>query len=303
MAEGQETRIGFIGAGTLGSGLSLALRQLGRDVCAVSSRSRQSADAFAARIPGCVAYSDGQEVADRSDLVFITTSDAAIAPVAAAVRWRPGHQVVHCCGAAGREILQPAADQGAATAAFHPFQTFAGLTDPGQAAARLAGVTFAISADGRLESFLQELAEQLGGHSVTMNDELRSLYHASAVLSCGYLVTLLQAAVDVWRAAGFTEEEGLQAVIAVSRATLENVARLGPRAGVTGPLYRGDVATVQGHLEALLESRPDIADLYRSLTELAVPMASELGLSPDREETLRQGLAELFSSHSLDKRL
>ncbi len=291
-ADQQERRIGFIGAGVTGSGLALALYRLGYKICSVSSRSYGSAEALAASVPGCSVCTTAQEVADNSDLVFITTPDAAIAPVAASVRWRTGHEVVHCCGASGRDILKGAADQGANTGAFHPFQTFAGLESPDQAIARLSGVTFAISAEEVLEGYLRDLAEALDGRAVTMDDELRSLYHASAVLSCGYLVTLLQAAVEVWQAAGFTEEEGLDAVVAVSRATLENVARLGPKASVTGPLVRGDVATVTRHLSALVNTKPEVAGLYAALTHQSLPLAREVGLNSDGETVLRQELAE-----------
>lgn len=283
--------LGFIGAGVLGTGLALALHQAGFPVGAVSSRQFQSARTLAGRIPGCVPFPAAQETADAADMVFITTPDSAIESVAGDVRWRQGQYVVHCCGALGRDALQDALRQGAETGAFHPFQTFAGLQEPAQAVSRLAGVTFAVSAEGRLESFLNELAARLGGRSVSITEELRPLYHASAVLSCGYLVTLLEAAIQVWQAAGFTEDDALNALAPVARATLENVARLGPKDGVTGPLYRGDVVTVQRHLEALARSRPDVARLYVSLTEKALPLALQLGMGPEGKEAM-EGVLE-----------
>ena len=221
------TRIGFIGAGVLGNGLSLALAQRGYNVAAATSRRLVSAESLAARIPGCRALESPQELADGVDLVFITTLDSVISSVAAAVKWRSGHAVVHCCGAVGRGILQPAAEQGASTGAFHPLQTFAGLADPADTVARLAGVTFAVSANDRLQEFLVEAARRLGGVPVQIGDADRPLYHASAVLSCGYLAALLQGAVRLWQAAGFSEEQALNALLPLSRATLENVARSG----------------------------------------------------------------------------
>ena len=284
--------LGFIGAGILGTGLALALHQAGCRVGSVASRRFQSARTLADKIPGCTPFPAIQEVADTADLVFITTPDSAIATVAGDVRWRQGQYVVHCCGALGREALQAAESQGAETGAFHPFQTFAGLDKPELTVSRLAGVTFAVSAEGELESLLQELAARLGGRSVSIAEEMRLLYHASAVLSCGYLVTLLEAAVQVWQAAGFTEDDALNALAPVARATLENVARLGPKDGVTGPLYRGDVVTVGRHLEALSRSRPDVARLYLSLTEKALPLALQLGMGPEGREALERVLAE-----------
>ena len=298
----RQRRIGFIGAGVLGSGLALALNRAGYDVHAVASLNRQSAEQLAARIPGCQSLPSNQDVCDAADLVFITTPDAAITPVAAALRWTPGQEVVHCCGASGRELLQPAADQGAITGAIHPFQTFAGIADADEAARRLSGATFAVSAAGSLERFLMELAEDLGGHPVIVGDEFRALYHVSAVLSCGYLATLLHAAAGIWESANLSEEDGLRAVVAIARATLENVARLGSEASVTGPLARGDVAVVRQHLEALKRDKPQLARLYAELTELSLPLARRKGLTPEGENALAQTLAEIVSTHPLDKR-
>lgn len=296
-------RIGFVGAGVLGSGLALALHGLGYQVCAVASRSAGSAGALAGMLSGCRAVDGSQAVADAADLVFITTPDRAIESVAASVCWRSGQWVAHCCGAAGRSILESASDQGALTGAFHPFQTFAGLDSPEQAVARLSGVTFALSAEGPLEEFLKGLAGALGGRAVVMAEELRPLYHAAAVLSCGYLVTLLQSAVEVWQAAGFTEAEGLEAVLALSRSTVDVVGRLGPQDGVTGPLVRGDVATVQGHLDALLARAPEAARLYAALTEKSLPLATGLGLTADGETALRDMLETLGPRQFTGERL
>ena len=81
-------RIGFIGAGTLGKGLALALADRGYQVVAVSSRSRSSAEDLAARIPGCEPLAGPQELADRCHLVFITTPDEIINQVASRVASR-----------------------------------------------------------------------------------------------------------------------------------------------------------------------------------------------------------------------
>ena len=190
--------IGFIGAGVLGRGLALALDDAGCPVAAVSSRTPSSARWLAGRIDGCRAADTAQAVADRCDLVFITTPDAAIAEVAAAVSWRAGQGVAHCCGAASTELLAPAARAGASVGAMHPYQTFAALAEPEAAARRLSGVTFAIAADGWLSDYLPTLAARLGGRAVVIPDELRPLYHASAVLACGYVATLLDAAISIW---------------------------------------------------------------------------------------------------------
>ena len=295
-------RIGFIGAGTLGSGLSLALHRKGYVVQTVSSRSRGSSEALAGSIAGCSAVESPQEVVDACNMVFITTPDSAISSVAASVRWRAGQEVAHCCGASGRELLESAADQGAETGAFHPFQTFAGIAGPDQAVDRLTGVTFAVSAGANLEDFLTALAKDLGGRAVTVEDGSRPLYHAAAILSCGYLVTLLQTALRTLEESGFTREEAQEAVLSISRSTLDNVEMLGPAASVTGPLVRGDVITVGKHLEALQRSNPPVAALYGGLTELSLPIARQRGLGAEEESVIRDAVAKAGFHYPLGKR-
>ena len=269
---------------------------------AVSSRTRQSAEILADSIAGCDALESSQEVIDACDLVFITTPDSAISSVAASVRWRVGQEVAHCCGASGRELLKSAAGQGAVTGAFHPFQTFAGIAGPDQAMDRLAGVTFAISAGGDLADFLTALAKDLGGRAVIIEDDSRPLYHAAAILSCGYLVTLLQTALRTLEDSGFTKEGALEAVLCISRSTLDNVELLGLADSVTGPLVRGDAGTVREHLEALERSSPPVAALYAALTEISLPTARQRGLGAEGEAAIREAVAEAGAHHPLGKR-
>ena len=269
-----EPSIGFIGIGTLGSGLAMALTQQGYPVAAVHNRRPHPAVQLAGRLAGCQSVTSPQAVADAADLVFITTPDSAIAAVAAAIKWRPGQGVVHCCGAAGIELLAAATAQGATAGAFHPCQTFAGLSDPAAALARLRGVVFAVSAAGWLQEYLEDVARRLGGRPVQIADADRPLYHAAAVLGCGYVATVLQAAASLWQAAGLSHEQAIDALLPLSRATLENLANLGLPAALTGPAVRGDAATVQAHLQAIADRRPELTDLYLTLTATSLNLAA-----------------------------
>ncbi len=294
MASYDNVRIGFVGAGTLGRGLALALDGVGCDVAAAASRTRASAEWLAERITDsttnrrCVALDSAQDVADACDLVFVTTPDAAIAEVAAEVNWRPGQGVAHCCGAASIELLTDPANAGAAVAAMHPFQTFAALSGPTEAASRLSGVTFAVSATGWLSDYLPSLAERLDGQAITIPDGLRPLYHASAVLACGYVGTLLDAAISLWTQMGFTEEDGIRAVAPLSRATVEAIAAAGPVRAVTGPAARGDAVTIAAHLTLLSEHAPELLTLYRELTLASIPLARSKGVGEEELERLRR---------------
>ena len=113
-------KLGFIGAGTVGTALSIRLSDKGYQVVAVSSRSQTSAEKLAQEISGCRAVSKNQAVADAAELIFITTPDGAIPLVASEIQWHPGQSVVHCSGADSTAILEPAKKVGAQVGAFHP---------------------------------------------------------------------------------------------------------------------------------------------------------------------------------------
>ena len=255
-------------------------------VTAIASRTHSSAERAASLIDGCATLATAQQVADVCDLVFITTPDSAIAEVCGEADWRPDQGVAHCCGAASVELLDAAAKAGAAVGAMHPFQTFAAIEGPDQAAERLQGVTFAVSATGWLTEFLPSLAKSLGGRSIEIPNGMRPLYHASAVLSCGYLSTLLDAAVGLWVGMGFTEEDGVRAAVPLARATIDAIERQGPANAVTGPVVRGDAETVAAHLAALAEHAPELLALYRELTLASIPLARGKGVGEAELEAL-----------------
>jgi predicted short-subunit dehydrogenase-like oxidoreductase (DUF2520 family) len=283
----QLLNVGFIGIGILGKGLALALADRGYRVAAANSRTVISAGWLADRIESCQVYATAQELADHCCLVFITTPDSAIQQVVESVRWREGQGVVHCSGSSGANILAEARAQGAVAGAFHPFQTFAGLADPPEAVARMSGVTFAVSAEGWLLSLLQGMARDLGGHPVSISDQDRPLYHASAVMACGYLVTLLQAAMKPWHSMGFTQQEAMAALYPLARATLENISKHGVAASVTGPVVRGDTDTVESHLVALSERLPDLLPIYAALASGSLPIAASLGIEKNSLDNLK----------------
>ena len=286
MHQAQPT-IGFIGIGLVGRALALAMDRQGYRIKGMHSRRASSAHEAAGQLRDCEVYDEAQALCDAVDLVFITTPDRVIEPIAGQLQWRPGQGAVHCCGAMSVEALAPAAAHGALAGAFHPCQTFAGAARPDQAVDRLKGVTFAVSADGWLLDFLRDLSYRLDGKPVAIRDEQRALYHASSVLACGYLTALLKGAVDIWEKMGFTAEEAIEALYPLSRATLENAHNLGLAASATGPVIRGDASTVETHLNALAGSQPHVVPGYLALAQASLPMAQTRGLTPEAIENIR----------------
>ncbi len=268
--ESTRCKIGFIGAGTVGTALAVRLSGKGYAVVAVSSRTKASAQRLAEAVPTCQALDSNQAVADNAQLVFITTPDGVIAPVAAEIKWHPGQRVVHCSGADSTDILEPARKYGAIVGGFHPLQTFASVT---HAIENMPGSTFAIEADEPLFTELREMAASLEGNCIRLSAGDKVLYHAAAVIACNYLVTLVKLATDLWQSFGVPPKQATQALLPLLRGTLNNIDNVGIPDCLTGPIARGDSGTIEKHIFALERTAPRILSTYRELGSQTIPIA------------------------------
>ncbi len=266
-------KVGFIGAGTVGTALAIRLSQKGYTVVAVSSRSQTSARNLAQAVSGCQVF-DMHGVADTAELIFITTPDDAIPAVASQIKWHAGQSVVHCSGADSTEVLEPAKKLGAQVGVLHPLQTFATLE---QAVENIPGSTFAIEAEEPLLNILKNMAIKLEGHWVELKANDKVLYHAAAVMACNYLVTIVKMATDLWQTFNIPSNQATQALLPLIQGTIHNIDTVGIPQCLTGPIARGDTGTIKKHLEAMQQSAPTILSAYRELGLQTIPIALAKG--------------------------
>ena len=267
-------KLGFIGAGTVGTALAVRLSDKGYQVVAVSSRSQASAEKLAQEVSGCEVYNTNQDVADAAELIFITTPDDIIASVASEIRWHTEQSVVHCSGAASTDILEPARKLGVQIGAFHPLQTFASVR---QAIENIPGSTFALEAEELLLSTLKDMATALDGHWIELKASDKVAYHAAAVIACNYLVTLVKLATDLWQTFNIPPRQATQALLPLIRGTIHNIDTVGIPQCLTGPIVRGDTGTIKKHLEALQKVAPALVSAYRELGRQTIPIALAKG--------------------------
>lgn len=233
-----------VGRGRAGGSLAGALTAVGWDVEAVAGRAATAAEGV--------------------DLVVLAVPDGAIAEVAAAVD--PGPAVIaHLAGSLGLDVLAPHERR----AAVHPLVA---LPTPEVGAERLRdGAWFAVAG----EPIAAEVVAALGGRAVEVDDEQRAAYHAAACIASNHLVALLGQVERVAAPVGVP----LEAYLDLARATLDNVAALGPAAALTGPAARGDTATLDRHRAALdaLDAGaglgPEEREAYDALVVLAERLA------------------------------
>jgi predicted short-subunit dehydrogenase-like oxidoreductase (DUF2520 family) len=229
--------IAIVGRGRLGTALAAALRAAGRPVAGPLGRG-----------------ADGR----AAGAVLLCVPDAEIAAAAGAVV--PGPLVGHCSGATGLDALAP--HEGFS---LHPLMT---VTAAGASFAG-AGAAVAATSDRGL-AFARGLAGDLGLRAIEVQEEDRAAYHAAASMASNFLVTLQDAAERVGAGAGVAREP----LAALARAALENWARDGAERALTGPIARGDEATVARQRAAVAERAPELLDLYDALARATRALAA-----------------------------
>ena len=278
-------KLGFIGAGTVGTALAVRLNSKGYQVVAISSRSQTSAENLARAIKGCHGFNNNQDVADASELIFITTPDDAITTVVSQIKWHAGQSVVHCSGADSADILEPAKKLGAYVGVFHPLQTFANAK---QAIENIPGSTFVVEAETPLLDTLKDMATTLGGHWMELKASDKILYHTAAVIACNYMITLVKLATDLWQTFSIPPHQATQALLPLIRGTIRNIDTVGIPQCLTGPIARGDIGTIKKHLDALQKKAPGLLSIYRELGLQTIPIALAKGrISEEQAEELQ----------------
>jgi predicted short-subunit dehydrogenase-like oxidoreductase (DUF2520 family) len=190
----------------------------------------------------------GVALRDPAELVLLCVPDEAIAEVARTIEVGPW--LAHVSGATPLAALDPHRRR----FGLHPLQTFTRARGPEQLDGAWAAVT---SESGEARHAGTWLAETLGLRPFELDDEARPLYHAGAAIASNYLVTLHEVAADLFRAAGAPPE----ALVPLMRRTIDNGFEL------TGPIERGDWATVDAHRQAIRAARPELEPLYDVLAE------------------------------------
>ena len=276
--QAEKLKLGFVGAGRVGTGLASGFARAGVEVVALASRSVASAQALAKRVPGARVCAP-QEVADRVDVVFLTVPDDAIEAVASRIKWRAGSACVHCSGAAELDTLREAVADGALAGGFHPLHMFG---EAGESAGALAGCAIALAGPDTLVEKLERLARILDAKPLRLPEGGRALYHAAANFSGAFVIALIQETISLWGKLGIAEADALAALLPLLRGTADNVEKLGAAGGLGSAIARGDAGTIRRHLDVLAREAPDSLELYRILSLRTIPLALAKGtLKPE----------------------
>lgn len=284
--------LNIIGSGRVGRACGrLWARERVFEVQDVLTRSRESA-ARGVQFIGAGRAAGSLEEMRGADVWMVATRDDAIVPscvtLAASGKITPDDIVFHVSGATPSDALRPAREKGARIASVHPIKTF---TDAEAAVQSFAGTYCAAEGDGEALRVLKPAFEKIGAKVFGIASEAKPVYHAGGVLACNYLVVLIEAALRAHEKAGIPRAASLEALEPMVRETVDAIFDKGPAKALTGPISRGDAATVRRQLAMVRGWDREVAELYRGLGLQAVALAETDGrLDAARATDLRNAL-------------
>ena len=275
-------KIGFIGAGKVGWSLGRYISERGGPdytVCGYYSRDIGTARGAAA-FAGGRAFDTAAGLAAECDLLLLTVPDGQIAAVWSELSAALPHDretplcVGHCSGCLSAEIFveKPA---GCSFGSMHPLLS---VHDRETSYKNFAGAYFTIEGDEAFIDFAKELLTALDNSCCTIEAEHKTLYHAASVMVSNLVCALAFTGTETYKKCGLDGEFAGMAWRSLFLGNAKNIAEAGPVRALTGPVERGDTATIANHLEKL---SGDERDIYLLLSRKLIETAREK--NPDRD--------------------
>jgi predicted short-subunit dehydrogenase-like oxidoreductase (DUF2520 family) len=265
----KKPNIAIVGAGSLGSALATSLDKAGYRVAEIVARakpaSRRRAQSLAKRV-GARVLTIGKD-SIQSDVIWLLVPDREIRRSAEVLshsgEWK-GKVVFHSSGALSSGELRALQRRGAAVASAHPMMTFVAGVVP-----NLAAVPFAIEGDVVAMKVARRIVKNLGGEALEIHERHKPAYHAWGAFASPLLLSLWVTAERAAELAGIPRNEARRRMLPIIRQTLANYATRGPDHAFSGPIIRGDAATLEKNLKAL-RRLPEVRNVYLALARSAI---------------------------------
>lgn len=254
-------KIGFIGAGRTGFSLGKYFCEHGIRVTGYLSKNPRSAD-LAAEFTGTMSFTDIEAIIKMSDTLFLTVPDGVIQELWDIIKKLPIENkiICHCSGAFSSAVFSKIEDCHSYGYSIHPLYAF---SDKKQSYRRLSDAYFTIEGSKAKLEDVCGLLDQLGNPYQVLSSRNKAKYHAAAVFASNAMIALAQTAIDLLSECGFDEENAERALGPLMLHNVESMIKLGSKSALTGPVERGDSATILRHFSCLSEE--DKA-LYRLLS-------------------------------------
>ncbi len=267
-------QINIIGLGNVGQTLAKMLVDLKlANIAGIYNRTEEKALA-GIKFIGQGKYCKSISALPRADLTFITTADDFIEKASFEYslnnNLQAGSIVVHCSGVLPASCMHVLQEKGFYICSIHPMHSF---VDPHVSLQKYPGTYCAIEGDKVAIDVVSQLFAALGSKIIRVASDSKPLYHAAGVFASNYLLTLSEQALRCLHAAQIVEDDALGLVVSLMQSTINNLSvKKSPESALTGPVKRGDFATIDKHLDAL--SNINLKDFYTFMLEKTKDLVS-----------------------------
>ena len=290
--------IGLIGAGRVGRALALRLNQVGYRISLIMDCYLENAKQVAKQLPNsCIISEMGNW--PLLDVLLLTVPDDQIPTVAQnlcnSTVDLTNTVVAHTSGATTSQVLIPLKAKGAIVASLHPIQTFSGIEDE---ANKITGTYFGIEGEEKAVTILTELVQRMKGIPLVISPETKPVYHAACVFASNYVVVLMALAEELLKKLNINLQKPWKILLPLLQGVVKNMHHQDPSKALTGPILRGDVKTVQAHLQALAQESPLLVQIYRELALQALDISEQ---SHPELQTKYKRLKEILQTSICEK--
>jgi predicted short-subunit dehydrogenase-like oxidoreductase (DUF2520 family) len=280
--------IAIIGVGKLGGALALAFSKKSYDVTELVVPNPEIPNEIFELIeprPRILSPANIEEL--TADILFITTPDSEIEKIsenlAPKLEYLP--YIFHTSGALSSDALFALNKAGCNVASMHPLIS---ISDAKIGVNKFKDAYFCVEGDVEASEVAKRLVEDLGGNWFTVPSKLKPLYHASAVMACGHLTTLVSASIEMLSTCGLSNEESQMILLPLIKSTVENLSVQTPAQALTGTFARADIETLQKHLKIIKEkTSTEILNIYLQLGMRSLDLAQQQGANTERLEMMR----------------
>lgn len=265
-------KIGFVGAGRAGCSLGkyFTRKAAQADVTVTGYNSIVEEEArWAAEFTSSSVFERIEDVIAASDAIILSTPDGAIKKVWDTIDKKnlTGKMICHLSGSLSSDVFSGIDTYGGYAISIHPMFAFSNKDSVYQ---QLDSVSFTLEGHPYAVNAWQQLLDALGNRSVVIDQAKKPKYHAAASILSNQVVAVLATGYELLEECGFSEKEARTFSAALVRDNVEHVIADGCVSALTGPIERGDVGTVQKHLQELNDTQKELYRVCGSkLLELA----------------------------------
>lgn len=269
------TRLSFIGTGALGTTLINALNELNYEIKSIYNRTESKAKALAEQVYVSISGSFPEQQDELGDVVFLTVPDSQVTEVSDKLvglgdsRFWEKKKVLHCSGVLTTDALKTLGDKGASVGAMHPLQTFSNQSTSKD----FRDIYFSFQGDEEAKKIVESMIRPLGAKYVELSKEGKPHIHAAAVMAANYFATLVETSGRVAHSGGVSYEDATKLFFPLLRTMFSNVENSSPKDALSGPLKRGDIETIQTHLDLM---RWDEKNIYKELGRYTLEHLTDL---------------------------